>query len=116
MSVGYCPARGDVVWMTMGPHVGHEQKGRRPALVLSPKEYNGKVGMAVFCPITSRAKGYPFESPLPDGLPITGIILADQIKSFDWRGRNTQFCCKVEDSVVDDVLRRLVVLLDIDKR
>jgi len=77
------PDRGDVVWITMNPQAGHEQAGRRPALVLSPAAYNGKVGLAILCPITSEVKGYPFEVSLPAGLPVEGVILSDQAKSLD---------------------------------
>ena len=79
------PDRGHVVWLTFNPQAGHEQAGRRPALVLSPKSYNAKVGLMLCCPITSRAKGYPFEVALPADLGIAGVVLADQVKSLDWR-------------------------------
>ena len=82
------PERGDIVWITMDPTVGHEQSGRRPALVLSPAAYNGKVGLAILCPITSRAKGYPFAVRIPEGLPVRGVVLADQAKSLDWCARS----------------------------
>ena len=83
----YVPRRGDVVWLTFNPQAGHEQAGRRPAVVLSPNAYNAKVGLALLCPITSQVKGYPFEVLLPHGLPVSGAILADQIKSLDWQAR-----------------------------
>src|SRR3990172_1318707 len=83
----YVPDRGDAVWLQFDPRLGHEQAGRRPALVLSPRTYNSRVGLALFCPITSQVKGYPFEVPLPTGLRIRGCVLADQIKSLDWRSR-----------------------------
>jgi mRNA interferase MazF len=89
----YVPERGHIVWIDLNPQAGHEQAGRRPALVLSPATYNGRVGLALLCPITNRPKGYPFEVSLPTGLPITGVILADQIKSLDWRVRRTEFAC-----------------------
>ena len=81
--------RGDLVWLSFTPHAGHEQAGphcqgsRRPALVLSPRAYHQKTGYALVCPITSRLEGYPFEVLLPEGLPIEGAVLADQIKSVD---------------------------------
>src|SRR3954454_5788021 len=81
----YVPERGDAVWITLDPQAGHEQAGRRPALVLSPSAYNGRVGLALFCPITNQAKGYPFEVPIPDKLPITGVVCADQVKNLDCR-------------------------------
>lgn len=83
----YVPERGDAVWITLDPQAGHEQAGRRPALVLSPSAYNGRVGLALLCPITSQVKGYPFEVPLPAGLPVAGVVGADQVKSLDWRAR-----------------------------
>jgi len=80
----YCPKRGDIVWLTFNPKAGHEQAGYRPALVLSPEPYNRKVGLAVLCPITSRAKGYPFEVKLPDGFKVSGVVLSDQVKNLEW--------------------------------
>lgn len=77
MAKRYIPARGDVVWLTFNPQAGHEQAGRRPALVLSPSSYNRKVGLAIFCPITSQVKGYPFEVAIPAGSKLGGVILAD---------------------------------------
>ncbi len=86
----YVPDRGDVVWISLNPQAGHEQAGRRPAVVLSPAAYNGKVGLAILCPITNQAKGYPFEVRLPTGLAVTGVILCDQAKSLDWRARRAE--------------------------
>jgi mRNA interferase MazF len=86
----YVPDRGDVVWITLNPQAGHGQTGRRPALVLSPAAYNGKVGLAILCPITNQIKGYPFEVLIPAGLVAMGAILADQVKSLDWRARNAE--------------------------
>jgi len=77
----YVPRRGDIVWLSFTPQAGHEQAGRRPALVLSPSAYNRKVGLALFCPVTSRVKGYPFEVTVPKGLSVAGVVLADQVKS-----------------------------------
>src|SRR5215470_13284047 len=107
----YIPERGDAVWITLDPQAGHEQAGRRPALVLSPSAYNGRVGLALFCPITSRAKGYPFEVPLPAGLPVAGVVGADQVKSLDWRARNASRIATVPEEVVVEVVRRLQTLL-----
>lgn len=78
--MAYVPDRGDVVWLDFTPQAGHEQGGRRPAVVLSPVAYNKKVGLALLCPITSQVKGYPFEVLIPSGSPVTGVILADQVK------------------------------------
>ncbi len=83
----YVPDRGDVIWLQFNPQAGHEQAGRRPALVISPKAYNRKVGLLICCPITNQKKGYPFEVNLPEGIGITGVILSDQVKSLDWKVR-----------------------------
>jgi mRNA interferase MazF len=107
----YVPERGDAVWITLDPQAGHEQAGRRPALVLSPSAYNGRVGLALFCPITGQAKGYPFEVPLPAGSPVTGVGGADQVKSLDWRARKAARIGAVPGEVVDQVLQRLRALL-----
>lgn len=107
----YVPERGDVVWIALDPQAGHEQAGRRPALVLSPAAYNGRVGLALLCPITSQAKGYPFEVPLPEGMPVTGVVGADQVKSLDWRARKASRIGAIPEEVVVDVVRRLQTLL-----
>ena len=82
--MAYIPKRGDVVWISFNPQAGHEQAGRRPAVILSPRAYNGKVGLAIMCPITNQSKGYPFEVALPKEAKVSGVILADQVKSLDW--------------------------------
>jgi mRNA interferase MazF len=105
------PDRGDVIWINMNPQAGHEQAGRRPALILSPASYNGKLGLALLCPITSRVKGYPFEVALPAELPVSGVILCDQVKSLDWRARRAEVVCRVPDGVVRETLARLMTLL-----
>jgi mRNA interferase MazF len=107
----YVPQRGDVVWITLNPQAEHEQAGRRPALVLSPSAYNGKVGLAILCPLTNQIKGYPFEVALPEGLPVTGAVLADQVKSLDWRARRAERIGTLPSQVVADVLQKLGVLL-----
>ena len=107
----YVPERGDAVWITLDPQAGHEQAGRRPALVLSPSAYNGRVGLALLCPITSKAKGYPFEVPLPEGLAVSGVVGADQVKSLDWRARKASPIGAVPEEVVAQVLQRLQTLL-----
>lgn len=108
----YVPERGDVVWMTLNPQAGHEQAGQRPAVVLSPSAYNRKVGLALLCPITNQAKSYPFEVAIPAGLPTTGVILADQVKSLDWRARRAVFRHRLPDVVIDEVLQKLGTLLN----
>lgn len=107
----WIPDRGDVVWITMHPTAGHEQPGRRPALVLSPAAYNGKVGLAILCPITSRVKGYPFEVAVPNGLPVEGVVLSDQAKSLDWRARGAEFVCAMPAESTAAVLQRLQTLV-----
>jgi mRNA interferase MazF len=106
----YVPDRGDLVWLSFDPQAGHEQAGRRPALVISPKAYNVKVGLAIFCPITSRVKGYPFEVVVT-GDTISGVVLADQVRSQDWRARNTAFVERASESAVAEVLAKLVPLV-----
>lgn len=112
--MSYVPKRGDVVWLTFQPQAGHEQGGRRPALVVSPENYNGKVGLAILCPITRQVKGYPFEVSLPDDVNVEGVILADQVKSLDWRARNAEFHCVVPTHVLDEVVGKLRVLIEDD--
>jgi mRNA interferase MazF len=107
----YVPQRGDAVWISLNPQTGHEQAGRRPAVVLSPGTYNGKVGLAILCPITNQIKGYPFEVVLPEGLPVTGAILSDQVKSLDWRARKAELICALPAEIISDALRRLGALL-----
>lgn len=109
----YCPKRGDVVWLTFTPQAGHEQAGHRPALTLSPESYNKKVGLAIFCPITTQVKGYPFEVLIPSGLKASGVVLSDQVKSLDWQARNAQFHCKIPESTVSEVLEKLGALLSV---
>ncbi|OGO20252.1 MAG: mRNA-degrading endonuclease [Chloroflexi bacterium RBG_16_50_9] len=107
----YVPQCGDVVWITLNPQAGHEQAGRRPAVVLSPENYNGKIGLAILCPITNQIKGYPFEVLIPNGLSVAGAILSDQIKSLDWRARNAELICTLPTETISEVLQKLVTLL-----
>ena len=109
---GYVPVRGDVVWLSFDPRAGHEQRGRRPALVLSPGAYNRKVGLALVCPLTSRVKGYPFEVALPPGLPVAGAALADQVRSVDWRARRAAWICALPGELTAVALQRAGALLD----
>ena len=109
--MAYIPNRGDIVWITFNPQAGHEQAGRRPALVLSPAVYNGKVSLAILCPITSQIKNYPFEVLIPEGLKIGGVILSDQIKSLDWKVRQAEFVCKLPTATLDEVLQKLGTLI-----
>lgn len=107
----YVPAKGDVVWLEFPPQAGYEQAGRRPAVCITPGGYNEKVGLAIFCPITSQRKGYPFEVPLPDNLDIKGIILSDHVKSFDWKACKAGFICTLPDKQLEEVLGKLKALL-----
>nr|HDN01263.1 endoribonuclease MazF [Deltaproteobacteria bacterium] len=114
----YIPERGNAIWITLDPQAGHEQSGRRPAVVLSPKAYNGKVGLSILCPITNQIKGYPFEVKIPLGLPIEGVILADQVKNLDWAIRDAELICKLSRSTIAEVLEKISILLsfeDLDK-
>jgi mRNA interferase MazF len=107
----YTPQRGDVVWLSFSPQAGHEQAGRRPGLVLSPAKYNGKVGLMLACPITSRAKGYPFEVEIPIGAGVSGVILSDQLRSLDWRERRAEYVGKVDAGTLDNVRAKLDAVL-----
>ena len=108
----YVPRRGDLVWLHFDPQTGHEQAGRRPAVVLSPESYNGRVGLAIFCPVTSQAKGYPFEVPLPPGSAASGVLLSDQVKSLDWRALRAERIAPLPPQVTEEVLQKLGTLLD----
>ncbi len=108
----HAPDRGEVIWLDFDPQAGHEQAGRRPALVLSPAAYNRPSGLALLCPITSKPKGYPYEVAIPAGLPVAGVVLADQVKNLDWRERRSALLGRVPAEVVEDVLEKLLTLLD----
>ncbi|MDE2293673.1 MAG: endoribonuclease MazF [Elusimicrobia bacterium] len=107
----YCPKRGDVVWLSFSPRSGREQAGERPALTLSPEAYNRKVGLALFCPLTTRVKGYPFEVAVPEGSKARGVVLADQVRSLDWRARGSRFLCRLPEAAVGEVREKLEALL-----
>ena len=107
----YLPQRGDVVWITLNPQAGHEQAGRRPAVVLSPRTYNSKTGLAILCPVTGQIKGYPFEVLLPAGLPVAGAILSDQVKSLDWRAWNAELIDTLPPETISELLEKLGSLL-----
>jgi mRNA interferase MazF len=113
MVEGYIPERGDAIWLVFDPQAGHEQAGRRPAVVLSPKAYNAKSSLCLVCPITSKVKGYPFEVAIPSNLPIQGVILSDQIISLDWKARKAEFLCALPASTIDDVIAKLKPLFNI---
>ena len=99
------------MWISLNPQAGHEQAGRRPAIVVSPVEYNQRVGLALMCPITGKVKGYPFEVPLPENLEITGVVLADQVKSLDWRARDAEIADVAPEPTTAEVLGKLNALL-----
>ncbi len=107
----YIPRRGDVVRILLNPQVWYDQSGLKPAVVLSPASYNGKVGLALFCPVSLQAKGYPFEVALPEGFPVAGVILADRVKSLDWRSRQTEFIGSLPSSVIGELLGKFQALL-----
>ena len=109
----YVPERGDLLWLTFDPQAGREQAGRRPALVLSPMAYNRRSNLALVCPITSQVKGYPFEVGLPAGLPVSGVVLTDHLKSADWLDRQCEFIATVPEQVLDEVRAKLKPLLGI---
>ena len=111
MTSTYVPDAGDLVWLNFDPQRGREQSGRRPALVLSPATYNVKSSLAFVCPVTSHVKGYPFEVPLSPGLTVTGVVLADQLKSLDWKERRAELAGRVPSEVLSEVLARLAPLL-----
>lgn len=105
------PERGDVVWIDFDPQAGHEQAGRRPAVVLSPASYNRAAGLAIICPITNKAKGYPFEVAIPAGLKVTGVILADQARNLNWRARNASPITTLPVQITNNILSKLRALL-----
>ncbi len=107
----WAPDAGDLIWLTFDPHAGREEAGRRPALVLSPEQYNRRSGLVLVCPITSHVKGYPFEVQVPAGLPVKGVVLADHLKSADWRARRAEPTGRLPNQVLQDVLDRLAPLL-----
>jgi mRNA interferase MazF len=111
MNKDYIPSCGDIVWLTFNPQSGHEQSGRRPAVVISPKIYNEKSGCSLFCPITSKSKGYPFEVQLPKTCVIQGVILSDQLKSLDWQARNAEFICETPPEILKDLFDKLKTLI-----
>lgn len=107
----YVPERGDIVWLSPSPTVGHEQAGRMPALVISPRAYNRAAGLSLMCPITTRAKGYPFEVELGLGGQVRGVALADQVKSVDWHARGAELAGMASPAVVAEVLGKLRTLV-----
>jgi mRNA interferase MazF len=107
----YQPDRGDLMWVDFNPQAGHEQAGRRPALVVSPLAYNARTGLALCCPITSHIKGYPFEVLVPDGLKVSGAVLSDHVKNLDWRARRAEFIARLPQRELEQVINRVILLL-----
>jgi mRNA interferase MazF len=106
----YVPDSGDLVWLNFTPQAGHEQKGHRPALCVSPKAYNKLTGLALFCPITSKAKGYPFEEPVHGGT-IAGVVLCDHIKSLDFNARKVSYEARIPQLALDDICEKIKLLI-----
>lgn len=109
--VEYVPRRGDLVWLEFNPQVGKEIQKRRPALVISPQLYNQKTGLALFMPITSQVKGYPFEWVL-EGLEIKGAVLCDQVRSLDWKVRKAQYITALPKSQTAEIIEKFSLLLE----
>ena len=107
----YAPSRGEIVWLQFEPRAGLEQSGRRPAVIISPREYNEKVGLCLCCPVTSKAKGYPFEVELPAGLKVEGVVLCDQLKSLDWKARKAQTIGTLPGRSLEQVQARILALV-----
>ena len=110
MPAPYIPEMGDIVWLNFTPQIGHEQAGRRPAVVLSPQAYNSKTGLLVCVPITGQIKGYPFEVLLSGG-EVSGAALADQVKSLDWRSRQAQYKGKISSIEMQQIKAKIAALL-----
>lgn len=106
----YIPKRGDIVWVDFNPTKGHEQKGKRPAFVVSRRIYNEKSGLALLCPITSQEKGYSFEVLIKCD-KIQGVVLSDQMRSVDWKERNVKFVAKSDISTISEVLAKITALV-----
>jgi mRNA interferase MazF len=109
--MAYVPEQGHAIWLTFDPQAGHEQAGRRPAVVLTPASYNRTVGLLLACPVTTQVKGYPFEVALPQDLPLSGCALSDQVRSADWRARQASFICVLPQSTVTEIMAKLSTLL-----
>ena len=108
----YVPERGDIVWINLNPQAGHEQAGHRPALVLSPKAYNAKVGLMLCCPITNLAKGYPFEVDIRSDPHVSGVVLADQVKCLDWQARGIRKKGVASRAELEETREKLKTLLE----
>jgi mRNA interferase MazF len=111
VKAAFVPDSGDFVWLTFDPQAGREQAGGRPALVLSPKMYNVRSGLLLACPITSQAKGYPFEVAILSGAGVTGVVLVDHVKSVDWKARHAERIGHCAAETMDEVRAKLAPLL-----
>lgn len=111
VGAAYVPDAGDIVWLSFTLQAGHEQSGTRPGVVLSPRIYNERAGLCLACPVTSQVKGYPFEVPLPEELPVNGVVLADHVRSLDWRARGAEFIAAAPETVRTEVYSRLLLLI-----
>ena len=107
----YAPSRGELVWLHFKPQAGHEQSGRRPAVIISPREYNQKVGLCLCCPVTSKARGYPFEVELPAGMKVEGVVLCDQLKSLDWKARKARIIATLPGRSLKEIQARILALV-----
>jgi mRNA interferase MazF len=113
MHGSYCPDEGDVIDITLDPQERREQRGRRPALVLTPRSYNQRAGLCVLCPITSQQKGYPSEVPIPTGYPVHGVVLSDQVKSLSCERRYAVFRCRAPSQLLGQAKGKIRALLQI---
>ena len=108
--MAYIPRKGDLIWLDFSPQAGREQKGKRPALVISSKEYNKRTHLALCCPITSNRKGYPFEVVLSEQ-KIKGAILTDHLKNLDWKARKARFIAKVKPKTISECIEKIIALV-----
>ena len=112
MSTNYVPDRGDIIWLDLSSdESAQEQRERKSVLVISPKVYNNKAGLVIVCPIKAKIKGYPFEVIIPEDTKIKGVILADQVKSLNWKTRNAEYICKLADGKFSEVVSKLNTLI-----
>jgi mRNA interferase MazF len=107
----YVPDRGDFVWISLSPTAGHEQAGRRRALVISPMVYNRKTGLCVVCPATRQAKGYAFEVAIVGKAESSSVVLADHLSNVDWKARDIQLIHRISSSELAEVVARIEALL-----
>src|SRR3984885_14384105 len=109
----HCPDAGDFIWIDLDPTKGHEQRGRRPAIVISPQAYNQRARLCVASPITNQSKGYPFEVLIPNGCGIIGVVLADHVRNLAWSERNATFISRASADLLDDVREKIAALIQV---